>query len=219
MDQSLRARLRAGDPAAFGELFDDHARAVYRYAMRFTADWAEAEDVVSLTFLEAWRLRRKLRPDDEEPAAEGDSLRPWLLAVAANVLRNTRRAARRHQKMLTRLPPREPVPDFADEVMERLADREQLAAAQAALEQLRPAEREVFALCVWSGLGQTAAAEALGVPVATLRSRLSRARARLRRLTEKELRRAAGRTQRGPGTGQIQDDRTPAVRSIQETHR
>ncbi|WP_371666445.1 RNA polymerase sigma factor [Streptomyces sp. NBC_00289] len=212
MEISLRARVRAGDPTAFGQIFDEHARVVYRHAVRWTGDWVAAEDVVSLTFLEAWRLRKKLRPD-------GESLRPWLLGIATNVLRNTARAARRHQKALTQLPPRETVPDFAEELVGRLADTEQLAAAKAALEQLRPAEREVFALCVWSGLEHAAVAEALGVPVGTVRSRLSRARSRLRELTEQELARVQKNMQRASGSGQIPGDRTSAVRSIQEKNR
>ncbi|GAA1596808.1 hypothetical protein GCM10009678_93360 [Actinomadura kijaniata] len=63
---------------------------VYRYAVRVTGDWATAEDIVSLTFLEAWRLRARIRP-------EGESLRPWLLGIATNVLRNAARSARRHE--------------------------------------------------------------------------------------------------------------------------
>ncbi|MER7000105.1 RNA polymerase sigma factor [Streptomyces sp. NPDC000410] len=212
MEISLRARVRAGDPTAFGQIFDEHARVVYRHAVRWTGDWAAAEDVVSLTFLEAWRLRKKLR-------LGGESLRPWLLGIATNVLRNTARAARRHQKALTQLPPRETVPDFAEELVGRLADTEQLAAAKAALERLRPAEREVFALCVWSGLEHAAVAEALGVPVGTVRSRLSRARSRLRELTEQELARVPKNMQRDSGSGQIPGDRTSAVRSIQEKNR
>jgi RNA polymerase sigma-70 factor, ECF subfamily len=62
-----------------------------------------------------------------------------------------------------------------------------VAAAKAALAALRPAEREVFALCVWSGLDYATAAEALGVPVGTVRSRLSRARTKLRALAERAL--------------------------------
>lgn len=180
MDQSQRARIRAGDAGAFTELFDAHARAVYRYAVRGTADWSAAEDVVSLTFLEAWRLRGTLRP-------EGDSLLPWLLGIATNVLRNTARSARRHRAALARLPLREAVPDFADELVGRIRDAEQLAAAQRALAALRRGDREVFMLCVWSGLDYASAAEALGVPVGTVRSRLSRARKRLRALAQKEL--------------------------------
>jgi RNA polymerase sigma-70 factor, ECF subfamily len=57
MEPTLRARLRAGDPGAFGTLFDQHAKAVYNAAFRLTGDWSAAEDAVSLTFLEAWRPR------------------------------------------------------------------------------------------------------------------------------------------------------------------
>ncbi|MCX4545954.1 RNA polymerase sigma factor [Streptomyces sp. NBC_01565] len=203
MDYSLHARIRAGDPEAFRELFRDHAQLVHRHAVRATGDWALAEDVVSLTYLEAWRLREKLRD-------EGESPRPWLMGIAVNVLRNTTRAARRHQRALGRLPVRDTVPDFADELVARLADAEQLAAAQRALRALRRGEREVFTLCVWSGLGYAEAAAALGVPVGTVRSRLSRARKRLRGLAEKELARTGEPL---PGSGQVQGGRTTAARS------
>lgn len=110
MELSLRDRIRAGDPAAFAELFGAHARAVYGHAARLSADRGTAEDVVSLTFLEAWRLREKLRPEAEAPpdadASDADGLRPWLYGIATNVLRNTRRAARRHSAALARLPGR-----------------------------------------------------------------------------------------------------------------
>lgn len=94
-------------------------------------------------------------------------------------------------------------------------------AAKAALERLRPAEREVFALYVWEGLDHAAVAEALGKPVGTVRSRLSRARARLRELTDQELarERAERSTQRRSGSGQLTGDRALAVRSTKETIR
>src|SRR5713101_4200622 len=57
VELSLRARVRAGDPDAFGVLFDECGRAVYNLAFRMTGNWSAAEEVVSLTFLEAWRLR------------------------------------------------------------------------------------------------------------------------------------------------------------------
>lgn len=177
MDTNLRKRIRAGDHNAFGELFDAYARSVYNHAFRLTGEWSTAEDVVSLTFLEAWRLRERL---DEE----GGSPRPWLLGIATNVTRNTRRAARRHAAALARLPREETVRDFADEVAERLDDSAQLAVVRTALGRLRRAEREVLALCVWSGLDYGAAAQALEVPVGTVRSRLSRGRDHLRRLLD-----------------------------------
>ncbi len=128
---------------------------------------------MSLTFLDAWRLRGRL---DEEG---GSPPRPWLLGIATNVTRNTRRAARRHAAAVSRLPRDEAERDVADEVAARLDDTAELALVRTALTTLRRAEREVLALCVWSGLDYRAAAEALGVPVGTVRSRLSRARAKL----------------------------------------
>ncbi|WP_406285371.1 RNA polymerase sigma factor [Streptomyces sp. NBC_00209] len=200
MDTQLRPRIRAGDHEAFGELFDACHRSVYNHAYRLTGDWGLAEDIVSLTFLEAWRLRGTV-------VEEGGSLRPWLLGVATNVTRNTRRAARRHSAALARLPREQSVRDFADEVAGRIDDAEQLALVRTALKDLRTPEREVLALCVWAGLGYPAAAVALGVPVGTVRSRLSRARAKLALALEPDGAR-----------GQIRDDRTAAVkpRPIQE---
>jgi RNA polymerase sigma-70 factor (ECF subfamily) len=161
-----------------------------------TGDWAAAEDIVSLTFLEAWRIRGSVRLD-------GGDLLPWLLGIATNVMRNTARAARRHQGALARLPLRDTVPDFADELAARLADADELAAARRALDKLPRGEKEVFALCVWAGLDAAAAAEALGVAVGTVRSRLFRARERLRKLTDAELR--AGRRTQNAARHQAQE--------------
>ncbi|MDT0343330.1 RNA polymerase sigma factor [Streptomyces litchfieldiae] len=203
----MHARVRDGDPEAFRELFTSYAQLVYGYAVRATGDPGLAEDVVSLTFLEAWRLRGRLRN-------EGDTPRPWLMGIAVNVLRNTTRSKRRHERAMARLPARDALPDFADELVGRLADQQQLAAAKAALERLREGEREVFMLCVWSGLGYAEAAAALGVRVGTVRSRLFRARAKLRRLTEEELR-GEPLAPRGQAPG---GRRVLAVRSSVERH-
>src|SRR5215469_3436876 len=175
MEPSLRDRVRDGDPDAFGVLFDNHSRAVYNLAFRLTGNWAEAEEVVSLTFLEAWRLRARVEPD-------GESLRPWLMGITVNVVRNFSRAARRHRAAMARLPEPAAAPDFADELAERIDDTERLHALRAAFGRLRPAEQEVIALCAWAELDYAAAAEALGVPIGTVRSRLHRARGKLRRL-------------------------------------
>jgi DNA-directed RNA polymerase specialized sigma24 family protein len=61
---------------------------VYSHGARLTGDRSTAEDVVSLTFLEAWRLRTKLLPDAEFSDGTGDGLRPWLFGIATNLLRN-----------------------------------------------------------------------------------------------------------------------------------
>ncbi|MFI1825132.1 RNA polymerase sigma factor [Streptomyces sp. NPDC020412] len=202
----MNERIRSGDRAAFAEIFDLHARAVYAHAVRTTGDWALAEDVMSLTFLEAWRLRHKLRE-------EVRSVRAWLLGIATNVLRNTARAARRHRAAMSRLPPPEALPDFSDEVVGQLADTERLVAAAAALKRLKRSEREVFALVVWSELGYAAAAQALGIPVGTVRSRLSRARERLRKLVEEELTPGARVVEPPTGSGHVTDGRAAAARA------
>ncbi|MGW6962008.1 RNA polymerase sigma factor, partial [Streptomyces chartreusis] len=99
MELSLRARIRAGDAQAFAWLFRTHAQAVHGHAARWLGDPNAAEDVVSLTFLEAWRLRERLLSDSEFTAQAGvegepdDGLRAWLFGISANVLRNTRRGA------------------------------------------------------------------------------------------------------------------------------
>lgn len=196
-------------------MFQSHAQLIYRHAVRITADWALAEDVVSLTFLEAWRLRGKLRD-------EGDSPLPWLMGIATNVLRNRARAARRHQRAMVRLPVKETVPDFADELIRRIGDAEQLSAAQAGLARLRQSERDIFTLCVWSGLSYQEAAQALGIPVGTVRSRLARARARLRKLAEEELKKRQAdrrKSELAPGSGQVQGGRSEGTRSSEERNR
>jgi len=202
MEIGMRARVRAGDPTAFGELFDDHARAVYNHAFRMTGNWSAAEDAMAVTFLEAWRVRAGIEPD-------GGSLRPWLLGIATNVVRNLSRASRRHAAALARLPATGYVPDFADDLVGRVDDVRQLAAVRAALGSLRRAEQDVFLLVAWAGLDYAAAAAALGVPVGTVRSRLSRARRRLRRLLGVD---GTGGPERGGGRGQMDGDRADAVR-------
>lgn len=210
MELSLRARVRAGDPDAFGVLFDEHARAVYNHAFRLTGNWSSAEEVVSLTFLEAWRLRATVRP-------AGDSLRPWLLGIAVNVTRNLARAARRHQAAMSRLPLAPAVPDFAEELAGRIDDAARLRALGETLRKLRRGEREVLALCVWAGLDYAAAAEALGVPVGTVRSRLSRARAKLQRPGQPGP--GAPEREPRPGRGQEEGSRAAAAGPEQENSR
>ncbi|WP_242613906.1 RNA polymerase sigma factor [Actinomadura roseirufa] len=215
VEMSMRARVHAGEPDAFRELFDEHARAVYNHAFRLTGNWSTAEDVVSLTFLEAWRLRDRVDRD-----ADGQSLRPWLLGIATNIARNVRRAAQRYDGALSRLPKAGVMPDFADEVVTRIGDRERLALVRAALAALRKPEREVLALCVWSGLDYAEAAEALGVPVGTVRSRLFRARKKLNKLvTAGKLQAPERNREPRPDHGQVNGDREVAVRSAQEINR
>ena len=86
-DSILWARSRAGDADAFGLLFERHAKAIYNYCFRRLGDWAAAEDMLSIVFLEAWRRRDKELPPDK--------VLPWLYGIATNVVRNRRRSERR----------------------------------------------------------------------------------------------------------------------------
>lgn len=174
-DAELWQRAASGDNDAFGTLFERHGRLVYNFCFRRTADWAQAEELTSVVFLEAWRRHTDVR-------LAGSSAAPWLLGVATNVLRNARRAQRRHRAALERLP-REHEPDFSPDIDERLDDERQMATILRVVGTLPRADQEVLALCAWEGLTYEEAALALGTPVGTVRSRLSRARARLRELT------------------------------------
>jgi RNA polymerase sigma-70 factor (ECF subfamily) len=170
-DETLWLRLRGGDAQAFALLFDRHARAILSYCFRRTADHALAEDLLSVVFLEAWRRRHEVVPE---------RVLPWLYGVATNVLRNQQRSVRRYRAALDRLPASEPEDDFADVVADRVDAEQQMREILDELRSLPEIEQEVLALCVWEGLTSTEAATALGVPEGTVRTRLHRARARLR---------------------------------------
>ncbi|WP_330306005.1 MULTISPECIES: RNA polymerase sigma factor [unclassified Streptomyces] len=206
----MRARIRAGDRAAFADLYDQYARAVYNHALRLTGNWSEAEEAMSETFLAAWRTRESVEP-------EGGSLKPWLLGIATHKAHNANRGLRRRLAFLARSPEPRPVEDFADETAGRIDDARRLAVVHDALRQLRRQDREVLALCVASGLDYQQAAEALGVPVGTVRSRLSRARARLARLSSGRLR---GLKAELPGVrGEMESEAAFAALFLQEETR
>jgi RNA polymerase sigma factor (sigma-70 family) len=174
-DVALWQRAVDGEPDAFGVLFRRHARSVYNYCFRRCGDWSEAEELTAIVFLEAWRRRKDVR-------LERENALPWLLGVATNVIRNARRARRRHRDALARVP-RERVDDFAGEVDQRLDDERQARAVLRVLDRLPRTERDVLALSVGEGLSYEETALALGIPLGTVRSRLSRGRARLRELS------------------------------------
>ena len=173
-DSVLWSRARSGDAEAFGLLFERHARTIYNYCFRRVGSWAVAEDLVSIVFLEAWRRVDKRLPRGKEL--------PWLFGIATNVIRNRRRAERRHAAALRRVPQPSAYPSFEDDSDQRVDDEELIGRALSLVARLPRREQEVFALCAWSDLSYQDAAIALGLPVGTVRSRLSRARARLREL-------------------------------------
>jgi RNA polymerase sigma-70 factor (ECF subfamily) len=165
-------RAAGTDPQAFGELFERHARAVFAFCAHRTGDLALAEDLASVVFLEAWRRRRCV-------ALAGASALPWLLGTANNVVRNQRRSLRRHRAALARLSASPVSASDEDEAIARIDAQRTLSAALREIERLPRQQREALTLVLWSGLSYQEAADALGVPVGTVRSRVARARAAL----------------------------------------
>lgn len=170
-DDDLWARSRAGDADAFGLLYDRHARLIYNYCFRRVGNREAAQDLLSMVFLEAWRRRDKELPSDK--------VLPWLYGIATNVVRHQHRSERRFAAALSRLPAAQAEPDFAGAADEHLDYERQAQEALRRLGMLPKREQDVFVLCVGMELSYEDAAIALGVPVGTVRSRLSRARARL----------------------------------------
>lgn len=151
-----------GPIARFDAIFTEHQRAVLAYAMRRTANLADAEDAAAETFAIAWR---KL---DTIPAAEP---LPWLYAVARRVLANQRRGSGRRERLAALLR----VEDVPTPM--RLGD-DLDGPAVAALSSLRPADQEVLRLVAWEELGNTQIAQVLGITANAVAIRLHRARAR-----------------------------------------
>lgn len=174
-DASVIARSR-DEPEAFAALFDRHADAVHRYAARRLGGEV-ADDLMAETFTTAFQQRHRYDP----ARGAGADARPWLFGIATNLVGRHRRAEARRFKAMARVPALadhdEPLADRAADRVVARAVRRELAAALAAL----PARyRDVLLLVAWGGLGYEEAAQALGIPVGTVRSRLHRARSKLR---------------------------------------
>lgn len=172
-DSELWQHAAAGDRQAFGELFERHAEAVWNHAYRLTASWSQAEDLTSSTFLLAWRKCADVQ-------LIRDSALPWLYTVAGNLARGEYRSATRFLRALRRLPGDHVAADHADAVASRVDDDRRMARVLAAVQALPRAEREAVELCLLGDVTTADAAELLGVAEVSVRSRLSRARARLR---------------------------------------
>ncbi|MER5444415.1 sigma-70 family RNA polymerase sigma factor [Streptomyces sp. NPDC002764] len=173
-DSDARVIARSRDePEQFAALYDRHAHAVHRYAARRLGPEA-AEDLMADTFVTAFQRRHTY------DLTRADAP-PWLFGIATNLVGRHRRAEARHYKALARLPEpvehEEPVADRAVARAGATGVRRELAAA---LNGLSARHRDVVLLVAWAGLDYEEAAEALGVPVGTIRSRLHRARSRLR---------------------------------------
>jgi RNA polymerase sigma factor (sigma-70 family) len=172
-DAALWLEAMSGTERAFAVIFDRHRGRVFRTAYHRVGNVADAEDIVAIVFLEAWRLRKKVRIVD-------GSLLPWLLAVTSNVTFNLARAQRRYRLFTNKLPPSPPVEDPAPQVADRLDQQLRGKRLAEALRKLAPADRAVVDLCLIEELSIASAAAALNIPPGTVKSRLHRARGQLR---------------------------------------
>jgi RNA polymerase sigma factor (sigma-70 family) len=171
LDDADLWELSTTDREAFGEIFRRHARSVFAICYWRTGDAAMAEDVTSVVFLEAWRRR-------ELVVLEQRSALPWLLGVANHTSRNATRSLRRYGQALRRLDGRRVVVSD-DDVIDRIDAETSLNLVNRVARDLSDQEREIVLLVFWSGLRYEAASVALGVPVGTIRSRVSRTRRKL----------------------------------------
>ncbi|MFE3852487.1 RNA polymerase sigma factor [Streptomyces griseorubiginosus] len=164
------------EPEAFAVLFDRHADSVHRYAARRLGAEA-AEDVMAETFTTAFQQRFRYR-------TESTDARPWLFGIATNLIGRHRRAEARRLKALSRLPSPAPGGAPGEAVADRVAERVSAQALRrelaGALARLPARHRDVLLLVAWADLGYEEVAAALGVPVGTVRSRLHRARRKVR---------------------------------------
>ena len=164
-----------GSPAAFGELFDRHATTMFRYFVRRVGP-DHADGLLGELFRIAFEKRASFDTDRAEA-------RPWLYGIASNLLARHRQGEARRLDATARLVHTSPVAsDRFAEVDARVDASRRWAEVAAAIATLPPGERDALLLYAWEGMPYDEIAVALDLPVGTVRSRLNRARGRLREL-------------------------------------
>lgn len=175
-DADLVGRSQRGDLAAFNQIVETYQSHVYNLAARILGDRTAAEDVSQETFISAHRALGGFR---------GGSLRSWLLRIASNLSYDYIRASRRKpEQSLDRslLNPGFSVPTSRGLPEQEAMRGELQAAIQQAILALPMDQRVVLVLIDVQGLSYEEAAEAAGASLGTVKSRLSRARSRVRDL-------------------------------------
>ena len=163
------------DGASFAPVFDRHFRAIHRF-LRGRVGPELADDLASETFMTAYRRRAAYDLERSDAA-------PWLYGIAVNLLRQHRRSEERRLKAYARAAVSDSPTDSVDGPLD--------GALAAALVALGDVDRNLILLYAWAGLSYEQLAEALSLPLGTVRSRLSRTRSRLRAELEPAL--ASGR--------------------------
>lgn len=179
----------SGEPGAFALLYDRHAPAIYRYAARRIGGDG-AEDVMSETFLVAFERRSAY------DLAVVDA-RPWLLGIATRLMRKHVRVEARAWKGMVAGFAASLAPDLIEQAGARLDAAQVIRRLASALRSLSASDRDTLLLYAWGDLDYAGIAEALEVPIGTVRSRLNRARRLLRQAAgalETETENGHGRT-------------------------
>jgi RNA polymerase sigma factor (sigma-70 family) len=168
----LIARAKRGDLRAYEQIVEQHQATAFRVAWLITASSADAEEAAQDAFLKAYRALGKFR--------DGAPFRPWLLRIVANEARNRRVAAGRRERLALRLlttPVEEEAGISPEAALLESDTREELISALGSLEDR---DRLVIACRYFLDLSEAETAAALGCRRGTVKSRLSRALARLR---------------------------------------
>ena len=177
-DRPLRARN--GDLNAFNELVVEHQTLVYNLCYRMLGQAQAAEDATQEAFVSAWRNISTFR---------GETFRPWLLRIAANLCRDElRRRGRRPSASLdTALEAGMPDPPDDDPSPDDSALTSELRGRlQAALMELPEDQRTAIVLCDVEGLDYNEIATAMKTSLGTVKSRIARARLKMRDLLQRE---------------------------------
>ncbi|GAA2117500.1 RNA polymerase sigma factor [Actinomadura alba] len=156
----------------FAALFDRHASEMHRYVTR-RLGVSTADDVVAETFLLAFRGRKRY------DVTRADA-RPWLYGIASNLIGKHRRAEKRLYRTLARAGVDRVAESYADRVDARVTAEGVQRELADALAGLSAGDRDVLLLVAWADLTYEGVADALGIPVGTVRSRLHRARRKVR---------------------------------------
>ena len=158
------------EPRSFGVIFERHFGAILRY-LRRRLDDQPAEEATAQTFLIAFDERGRF---DRERV----DVRPWLFGIATNLARRHRRHEISELRAIAALGADTSISDDGSEAR---VDAERMRGTLArCLAELPAEESDVLYLLVWAELDQPEIAAALGVPIGTVKSRLSRARGRVR---------------------------------------
>jgi RNA polymerase sigma factor (sigma-70 family) len=165
-------RASIGEPSRFGEIFDRYADDILRYATARVGTGL-AEDVTAETFLAAFRARG--RYDLSRVNA-----RPWLYGIAIRQIGKYRRAERRYRQALGSVPAETVAADFGDRAADRVTAQQLRPRLSAVLSGMPRQDRELLLLIAWADLTYEESAQALGVSVSAVKSRLHRIRARTR---------------------------------------